>query len=193
MLLQNMPNGLFVSKCPALSPQLVTCAETTFWYLACVLRCRTCVRRAGLNRLFCCTETSGINAVRLNGRWPDGQKRTLLKCLAAMPSTFHNQQRLQSSSGRRPMPLFKLELDHRDLSSATGEALKCFAGDFYLLNDVRMRRLNLHSEKTTALVLCSRYRDLERQLSGSQFHTQFRDALCEPRSASFCSPGRLNK
>ncbi len=35
------------TKATPMSPQLVTCTETTFCYLAVVLRCRTCVRRAG--------------------------------------------------------------------------------------------------------------------------------------------------
>jgi hypothetical protein len=30
-----------------MSPQLVTCEATTFWYVDSVLGCRTCVRRAG--------------------------------------------------------------------------------------------------------------------------------------------------
>ncbi len=35
------------TKATLMSPQLVTCTETTFCYRVVVLRCRTCVRRAG--------------------------------------------------------------------------------------------------------------------------------------------------
>ena len=51
------------TKATPMSPQLVTCTETTFWYPTFVLRCRTCVRRAGLNRLFCCTEAATTETI----------------------------------------------------------------------------------------------------------------------------------
>jgi len=41
-------------SCECVSPQLVTCRQTRFWYADTVLECRTCVRRAGEElRLFC--------------------------------------------------------------------------------------------------------------------------------------------